>query len=84
METSLHNRILERLFAEDALDSLVLDLVDAACQGSGRLEQVVGGASLEREPPAVPPDSIEIREPIGAYLDKITVAGFRGVGPEAT
>jgi ABC-type Mn2+/Zn2+ transport system ATPase subunit len=84
MEAALHNQILERLFADEALDTLVVDLVDAACQGAPKLEQVLGGTRIERLPPPALPESAEVREPPGAYLDTITVAGFRGVGPEAT
>jgi DNA repair exonuclease SbcCD ATPase subunit len=84
METSLHDRILERLFAEEGLDALVMDLVDGACQGVAKLEQVLAGARIEHQPPRATPESSEVREAPGAYLDSITVAGFRGVGPEAT
>jgi ABC-type Mn2+/Zn2+ transport system ATPase subunit len=84
MEPVLHNRILERLFSDETLDAPVLDLVDAACQGSAKLEQVLGGTPIDRVPPAALPESGELRESPGAYLESITVAGFRGVGPEAT
>ncbi len=73
---------MERLFADDGLDALVVDLVDAACQGASKLEQVLGGTRTERLPLPALPESAEVRDPPGAYLTTITVAGFRGIGPE--
>lgn len=83
MEITLYDQIVERLLADAGLDSLVVDLVDAACQGEAKLEQTLQGNSMQREPRVPAPASGEKQDPPGAYLKTITVAGFRGVGPEA-
>lgn len=84
MEAVLHHRILERLLADDSLDAFVVDLVDAACQGPAQLEQRLGGTPIERRSPDSMPESAELRDPPGAYLDTVTVRGFRGVGPQVS
>jgi ABC-type Mn2+/Zn2+ transport system ATPase subunit len=83
METSLHNHILERLLADDVLEGLAVDFVDAACQGPTRLEEVLEGKPFKRERPTPNRKAIHVVEPPGAYLESIVVEGFRGVGPEA-
>lgn len=82
MDTTLHNHILERLLADNDLEGLAVNLVDAACQGPTRLEEALQGRPVERERPTPDRKATAVIEPPGAYLESITVEGFRGVGPE--
>jgi len=85
MEARLRTAITERLLSEEGPgDDRVLTLVDAACEGDRALDEALGGAA---RPPPVSARSAAAgtaTEPPGAYLESITVAGFRGVGPETT
>ncbi len=73
MDDRLLAEVLARLDAA-ALDGPVEELVLAACLD--RLDETVGGAPLHR--PDVEPAAMT--DPVGAYLQRVTVQGFRGVG----
>ncbi|WP_157754720.1 AAA family ATPase [Nigerium massiliense] len=69
-----------------ALDSSDLDeevkyLVAAAVEGQQAFDSYLGGGAL----PAKPDDALTeaVEDPAGAYLTRIGVEGFRGVGPHA-
>lgn len=82
MDDVLLSLILERLdqveLAEDATDLLL-----AACDGDDALEDHLGGAPAPR-PERTAISETGTGEPAGAFLESISVAGFRGVGPECT
>ena len=68
---------LDRVPLEEEAASLLL----AACQDGASLAALLSGEVRERtEPDGGPVDA----EPAGAYLQSITVSGFRGVGPAST
>lgn len=85
MEQHLHDQVLERLLADDALDALAVNLVDAACSGPEALERALrqDGNPAPREPKPTTTEAAPQPEPPGAYIESISVAGFRGVGAEA-
>jgi recombinational DNA repair ATPase RecF len=62
------------------LRSRASDLLLAAFDGEDALTDVLGGDT--REAPVT--QDVERREPVGTYLGAVRVAGFRGVGAEAT
>ncbi len=68
---------LDRVPLEEEAASLLL----AACEGDGALTAELSGG--QREGPGRDAARADA-EPAGAYLQSITVAGFRGVGPAAT
>jgi len=80
MDNALLGVVLARLdrvpLAEEAAA-----LLRAACQDDASLAALLTGEVRERSHPE---DTGEDREPAGAYLQSITVAGFRGVGPAST
>ena len=78
MDESLRSEIMEALLADEEIDDQVRTLVDAACESEDALQAVLAGEERERRAPtkssAAPP---------GAYVEEISVMGFRGVGPRA-
>lgn len=77
-DESLYDELMTRLVGD--LDELgdAADLVDAALQGDAALAE-----ALERSVPATPARAAVSRSAAPeAWLAKLTVAGFRGVGPE--
>ena len=80
---SLHDEVIDRLLAAD-LDTVVVALVDAACQGDGALAEVMENLGAASRPAAVTePGAAERPDPPGAYLEQIEVQGFRGIGEKA-
>ena len=79
MDDVLLDLIIHRLGEHDLPDPAA-DLLLAACDGEAPLARALGGASTPRPKPSG--TSSGRKEPAGAYLRSITVAGFRGVGPE--
>jgi len=73
----LQSDVLDRLDREGLKDR-VADLVLAALLGD--IEACLGGHTPSR--PAIKPKPIE--SPVRAYVESITVEGFRGIGPKAT
>ncbi|MEU5786787.1 AAA family ATPase [Micromonospora purpureochromogenes] len=76
-DQSLLDQVFDRL-AEDNVADDVVDLVLAAYAGDDQLAAVLGGEPVdlpERDPSTRP-------RPQPLYLESITVAGFRGVGPQ--
>jgi DNA repair exonuclease SbcCD ATPase subunit len=84
MEEALHNLILERLVADDEIDTVAANLVEAACQGPETLATVVGSGSALLLVKPQPPVHMPASSTVGAYLTKLKVAGFRGIGSTAT
>jgi hypothetical protein len=78
MDPTLQGIVLDRLEAVD--DERVVDVVLAACEGAAALEAVLGGGTIDRPAPVPAGHAVE---PPGAYLQEVTVEGFRGIGPAA-
>ncbi len=76
MEESLRSEIMEALLADEDVDELVSNLVDAACESDEAIAAVLNGEKREPRKP-----SARVGEPPGAYVEEISVSGFRGVGP---
>ena len=77
MDTDLQSNVLDRLQSEEGLPDKVAELVLAALLGE--IEECLSG-----KPPSEPsPEPTEVEEPVRAYIDSITVQGFRGIGPKA-
>lgn len=84
MDAALMERIVDRLLADDGLDTLVVALVEAACEGSAELDARLadlGAAELPKRRSVRPGGDVE---PPGAYLERLRVSGFRGVAEEVT
>lgn len=62
-------------------DGWTVDLVLAALAGEEALEQAIAGGFVEVRA-APPPGAVEAGQGSSVYLQDITVAGFRGIGPE--
>jgi recombinational DNA repair ATPase RecF len=80
MDDALLEVILSRL-DRVPLEPEPAGLLLAACEGHDRLEAQLSGETLQ-SPKGEP--SQETARPVGAYLQSVTVSGFRGVGPAAT
>ena len=74
-DKSIDDIVLERIY-EDGLETDAADCVLAALEGT--LEQVLEVGARNQTARSVPPQS-----PAGAYLRRVSVAGFRGIGPRA-
>ncbi len=82
MDAALEQLILERLAADEDLDDATADLVLAGCDGAEALEATVGGVRPSRSRDAA---QLELPPaPPGAFLDRVEVQGFRGVGEATT
>nr|BFE63973.1 ATP-binding protein [Dactylosporangium thailandense] len=76
-DESLLDQLFDRLAKDDVADDVV-DLVLGAYVGDDALDGVLGGKPVDlpaRDPGMRP-------RPQQVYLDSVTVAGFRGVGPQ--
>ncbi|HLH71623.1 MAG TPA: AAA family ATPase [Candidatus Dormibacteraeota bacterium] len=81
METPLQEFLLERLVAEGK-DPVTQTLVLAAVAGPEPLARALEG---EAGTDAQPPGAASLpAQPVRAYLQEISVEGFRGIGPRAT
>jgi hypothetical protein len=84
MHEGLYTTILERLTEDASLDPQAAELIAATCEGPVALDErleALGatGTGLERPPPV-----LARTKPPSAYLQRIEIAGFRGIGPKAT
>ncbi|WP_238419510.1 AAA family ATPase [Gordonia sp. 'Campus'] len=80
-EMSLLETVWELLDADDELSDEAKYVVIAALDSEDALsEQLGGGAVTHQRPDSTP----EAQEPAGAFLREIRVAGFRGIGPQAS
>jgi len=77
MDTNLQSNVLDRLQREEGLPDKVPELVLAALLGE--IEECLGGKAPSK--PSAEPEEAE--EPVRAYIESITVQGFRGIGPKA-
>ena len=77
MDANLQSNVLDRLQREIGLPDKVPELVLAALLGE--IEECLGG----KTPSEPSPEPTEAEEPVRAYIDSITVQGFRGIGPKA-
>ncbi len=79
MEATLRELLQARLVAE-GMEPVTRALVLAAVAGPSSLRQ-----ALEGEPGGSPPEIPHLQQPaVHAYLQSISVEGFRGIGPRAT
>ena len=78
MINNLAEDVLDRLLAADADDASV-DLVLAALEGDHALDAAVDGSKT----PARPDPTAPRATPAGAFLTRLVVRGFRGIGEEA-
>jgi recombinational DNA repair ATPase RecF len=81
MDDALLGVVLERL-ADKPLPSQAEDLLLAALDSDQELAAQLDAPLAQRYPRVT--GSIAEKEPVGAYLRSVTVAGFRGIGPSAT
>ncbi len=77
----LSNVVLELADADPSMSEDAKLLILGALDGDELLAEVIRGEASPIERPT-PAESAPAREPAGAYLQSITVSGFRGVGPE--
>lgn len=81
MTPALHDQILERLLADESIDSRAVTLVDAACQGAAKLDEALAKlGSAETSAKGDGPRQGK-KVPVGAYLKRLELGGFRGIGP---
>ena len=67
--------VLDRLDADSALTDEAENLVIGVL--IGRLDEVIGGAEVEQPAVSLGEEAVPVR----AYLESVTVTGFRGIGP---
>ncbi len=79
MEEALHHSVISRLLEADLSDAAV-HLVDAACDGAAQLDRALFQLGADAKP-AVPATPAPVPNPPSAFLDRIEVSGFRGIGP---
>ena len=77
MDDPIESDVLDRL-DRAGLEDRVADLVLAALLDD--IEACLGGKTPSR--PSIKPKQIE--QPVRAYVESISVEGFRGIGPKAT
>lgn len=81
MDPLLLNRVIDRLDADTAI-SPYAEVVLAACEGRDELEAFLTGGAPHARPPAGSLD--DAATAASAYLSRVTVEGFRGIGPATT
>jgi recombinational DNA repair ATPase RecF len=82
MNDSLYNDVLDRLLDANGLDALTTDLVEAACHGREALAQrIASGGTVG--PPAQKRATRPTQVRVGAFLTRLAVEGFRGIGAKA-
>ena len=78
----LKNDVLARADGDTSLNELAKMVVLAALEGPEDLAEVLGGADTPAHKATHPAKPGESATPVGAYLESITVQGFRGIGPK--
>lgn len=81
MDDALLGMVLDRLDHRQLADEAT-DLLLAALDGEESLAAQLSGPKAERYVPAAP--DAATKDPVGAYLSEVTVAGFRGIGAPST
>ncbi|MDL9948974.1 ATP-binding protein [Gordonia sp. ABSL11-1] len=80
-EKSLLETVWDLLDADDELSDEAKYVVIAALDSDESLSEQLGGGSVAHQRP----DTTQVvQEPAGSFLREIRVAGFRGIGPEAS
>ena len=79
MDKTLQSNVLDRLQGEEGLPDKVPELILAALLDE--IEECLGGKT-PAEPSPEPTDA-DAEDPVRAYIESITVEGFRGIGPKA-
>jgi energy-coupling factor transporter ATP-binding protein EcfA2 len=80
----LKDIVLARADADASLSEQVRLVILAALGKPEDLAEALGGAGGDKSGDASPQCSETVAEPIGAYLESITVRGFRGIGAKLT
>jgi recombinational DNA repair ATPase RecF len=81
-DDGLLRALLERLDADEQLEHPVALLIFAAFEGENVLREALTGNADLTLPWQASDTALDVREPVGAYLQRITVQGFRGIGPK--
>jgi hypothetical protein len=77
IDEHLQSDVLDRLERDDALPDTVAHLVLAAMLG--QIEECLGGKTMARPVTQTKPET----PPVRAFIESITVEGFRGIGRKA-
>jgi len=77
MDEHLQREILNRLHRDDSVNDRVASLIVSALLGE--VEACLAG----KTPSPIGPSQEQAAEPVRAYVESITVEGFRGIGPMA-
>ncbi|GGC53587.1 AAA family ATPase [Hoyosella rhizosphaerae] len=76
--------VLRRADADESLDEETRMLILAALESEDSLRDAIGAErTAERPESSDLSDAMQDREPVGAFIDEISVAGFRGIGNRA-
>ena len=79
MDKNLQSNVLDRLQGEEGLPDKVPELILAALLDE--IEECLGGKTPAE--PSPEPTEADAEDPVRAYIESITVEGFRGIGPKA-
>lgn len=82
-DEALLDALLEKLDADGSLRDNVQLLIYAAFEGDETLNDAIAGSGKSR-PERSTSSERAAAEPVGAYLRRVTVTGFRGVGQTAS
>ncbi|HTG74303.1 MAG TPA: AAA family ATPase [Terriglobia bacterium] len=77
MDEHLQREILNRLDRDDSVKDPIANLIVSALRGE--VEACLAG----KPPSRIAPSQEQAAEPVRAYVESITVEGFRGIGPVA-
>ncbi|HVQ64549.1 MAG TPA: hypothetical protein VMT78_08425, partial [Terriglobia bacterium] len=77
MDEHLQREILNRLDRDDSVKDPIANLIVSALRGE--VEACLAG----KPPSRIAPSQEQAAEPVRAYVESITVEGFRGIGPMA-
>lgn len=83
-EETLKNYVLALADADESLSEPARLAVLAALEDPAALSEALGDAPRPHLVDALTAADEASKEPVGAYLESISVAGFRGIGPEVT
>ena len=80
----LKNDVLARADGDDSLNEHTRLVVLAALESPEDLAEALGAAGVAEDPAALSNPPQPSATPVGAYLESISVQGFRGIGPKVT
>ncbi|MGC5027604.1 AAA family ATPase [Tsukamurella sp. DT100] len=82
IEQDTIREVWELLDSDESISEQAMYLVAAALEGEAHLFAQAGGATAPQRP-GTGEEAEVVPDPVVAFLRTITVAGFRGIGPEA-